>query len=84
LPEPKLVTRESPYWPVIQPILDYVLLAEQEYAPGPPAVLLPRPVERRWYHYFLHNQRAELLASLLEVKSEHRINIVSVPWHLKA
>jgi amino acid transporter len=83
-PVPRLVALDSPYRIVIQPIVDYVLFAEQEYAPRTLAVVLPHLVERRWYHYFLHNQCAELLAALLVVKAERRINIVSVPWHLKA
>jgi amino acid transporter len=81
---PKLVQLKSPYRMVIQPILDYVLKAEQDHAPRTIAVVLPHVVERRWYHYFLHNQRAELLTAMLVMKGERRINIVSVPWHLNA
>jgi amino acid transporter len=82
LPEPKLVTLNSPYRMVIQPILDYVLKAEHEYSPRTIAVVVPHLVERHWYHYFLHNQRAELLTALLVLKGERRINTISVPWHL--
>jgi amino acid transporter len=84
LPEPKLAWLDSPYRLVLQPILDHVLSAEQEYSPRTITVVLPYLVERHWYHYFLHNQRAELLTALLVLKSNRRINIVSVPWHLNA
>jgi hypothetical protein len=41
-------------------------------------------VERHWYHYFLHNQRAEILTALLLLGGDGRVNIVNVPWYLKA
>ena len=47
------------------------------------AVIVPKLVERHWYHYLLHNQRAELLKALLRARGE-RIVLVNVPWHLKA
>jgi hypothetical protein len=48
------------------------------------AVVVSHLVERHWYHYFLHNQRAELLTALLLVKGDRRINIVNIPWYLEA
>jgi amino acid transporter len=83
LSEPKLVLLESPYRLVMQPVVDYVLAAEEKVSPRTICVVLPHLVEKHWYHYFLHNQRAELLSALLLVKGERRINIVGVPWHLK-
>jgi len=41
-------------------------------------------VEQHWYHYPLHNQRAELLRALLLLKRNERISIASVPWYLGA
>jgi hypothetical protein len=41
-------------------------------------------VERHWYHYFLHNQRGQMLTALLLLSGEKRINIINVPWNLKA
>ena len=83
LPAPKLVKLASPYRMVIHPILDYVLKVERENPSRTIVVVVPRLVEPHWYHYFLHNQRGELLAALLMVRGEKRINIVAVPWHLK-
>jgi amino acid transporter len=80
---PILVTVESPYRMIIKPILDYVVNMEVDHPDRQIAVIVAELVERHWYHYLLHNQRAELLKALLLVKGE-RIVVVNVPWHLKA
>ena len=80
---PGSVLLRSPYRYVIQPILDHVLSVEREHPHRVIAVIIPELVERRWYHYFLHNQRAHLLAALLLLKGERRIVVVNVPWYLK-
>jgi hypothetical protein len=41
-------------------------------------------VERHWYHYFLHNQRAEILKAWLLIKGNQQIILVNVPWYLRA
>jgi hypothetical protein len=41
-------------------------------------------VERHWYHYFLHNQRAAVLKALLLLKGNQRITVVNVPWYVTA
>jgi hypothetical protein len=69
---------------VLSPIVDYILRVEQENPERQIAVLLPEMVERHWYHYFLHNQRAEVLKTLLLLKGNERIVLVNVPWYLKA
>ena len=43
---------------------------------------MPELVERQWYQYFLHNQRARILAASLLTQGTHRIVIVNVPWYL--
>ena len=83
LPAPKLIVLESPYRFVIQPILDYVLRLEHEHKDQIVAVVLPEMAERRWYEYFLHNQRGKLLAGLLLLQGDRRIVIVNVPWYLR-
>ena len=55
----------SPYRFVVQPIVDYVLALEREYEDRTIAVVIPQLMERRWYYYFLHNQRLQLLAAQL-------------------
>jgi amino acid transporter len=83
-PGPKLVTLPSPFRLVVHPIVDYVLKVEKENADRTVAVVIATMVERHWYHYFLHNQRGQLLTALLLLSGDERINIVNVPWYLKA
>jgi hypothetical protein len=68
---------------VISPILDYVLDLERKHPEREVAVLIPEMVERHWYHYLLHNQRAQWLKALLLLKGDQRINVISVPWYLR-
>jgi len=82
--QPMLVTLASPYRLVIHPIVDYVLQVEKENPGRTIAVVIASMVERHWYHYFLHNQRAEILTALLLMGGDERINIINVPWYLKA
>ena len=84
LPVPKLVKLPSPFRTVIHPIVEHIFQAEFANEGRTIAVVVSNLVERHWYHYFLHNQRAELLTALLMVKGDRRITIVNVPWHLNA
>ena len=79
---PRLEIIKSPYRMVIQPILDFVLQVERENAGRTIAVVIPDLVERHWYEYFLHNQRSQLLSTMLLLKGERRIAIVNMPWYL--
>jgi hypothetical protein len=83
LPVPRLTVLKSPYRFVIHPILKFVLRVEREHKDRTVAVLIPELVEKRWYQYFLHNQRARLLSTLLLLQGDQRIVIVSVPWYLE-
>jgi len=83
-PAPHLAVLRSPYRFVITPIVDYILKLEQTHPDRQIAVLIPELVERHWYHYFLHNQRAELLRALLLAKGSQQIILVNVPWHISA
>jgi hypothetical protein len=81
---PTLVNLASPYRLVIKPILDYVLDMEMRNPGRQIAVIVPELVERHWYHYPLHNQRAELLKALLLVKGSRNIVLINVPWYIDA
>jgi hypothetical protein len=83
LPPPRLVILDSPYRWVLTPILNYVLEVEKENPGRQIAVILPEMVERHWYHYLLHNQRAEVLKTWLLLKGNGRIVLINVPWYLK-
>jgi hypothetical protein len=74
----------SPYRFVLTPILDYILELERTNPGRQIAVLIPELVERHWYHYILHNQRAEWLRALLLAKGGQQIVLVNVPWHIMA
>jgi hypothetical protein len=84
VPAPRLVVLPSPYRFVIPPILDYVAKIETVQSEREIVVLIPEMVESRWYHYPLHNQRAQLLRAALLLRRNKRISIVSVQWYLKA
>ncbi len=79
---PRLTVLKSPFRFVVQPILDHVLETERKNPDRTIAVLLPELVEHRWYQYFLHNQRARILAARLLLGGAHRIVIINVPWYL--
>jgi amino acid transporter len=81
---PRLVVLPSPYRFVITPILDYILELERSNPDRQIAVLIPELVERHWYHYFLHNQRAEWLRALLLAKGSQQVILVNVPWYINA
>jgi amino acid transporter len=81
LPIPQLVQLTSPYRFVITPIVDYVQELEQRNPNRKIAVLIPELVERHWFHYFLHSQRAEVLRAFLLAKGSEQIVLVSVPWY---
>jgi amino acid transporter len=80
---PRLTVLKSPFRFVVQPIIDHVLEIERKNPERTIAVLVPELVERQWYQYFLHNQRAQILAARLLSQGTHRIVIVKVPWYLR-
>ena len=57
---------------------------EKKYPNRYLAVVVPEFVERHWYHYLLHNQRASVLKALLLVKGDQRISVINVPWYLES
>ncbi|MGB8653896.1 MAG: hypothetical protein WCD23_05205, partial [Candidatus Acidiferrales bacterium] len=81
---PALVLLSSPYRLVLSPILEYVLQIEQENPGRQIAIVVPELVERHWYHYPLHNQRAELLKAFLLLKGSRNIVLINVPWYIDA
>jgi amino acid transporter len=84
LTPPTLVTLPSPYRLVIKPILEYVLETETQNPGREIAVIVPELVEKHWYHYPLHNQRAELLKALLLLRGSRNIVLINVPWYIEA
>jgi hypothetical protein len=60
-----------------------VLELERQHSDRHVAVVIPHLVEPRWYNYFLHNQRGDLLAAFLFLKGDRRIVTINVPWYLR-
>lgn len=83
LPVPQMTVLKSPYRFVINPIVDYVLDLAKRNPDRRIAVIIPELVQRHWYEYFLHNQRAAWLRAALLLKGNERIAVVSVPWYLE-
>jgi len=81
LPEPKLVTLRSPFRFIVGPVLDYVLDYEKKNPRRQIAVVLPELVERRWYQYFLHNQRPAMLKAWLYLRGNQNTVVINVPWY---
>jgi amino acid transporter len=81
---PKLITLPSPYRLILRPILDYVQQVEREDPDCQIAIIVPELVEKHWYHYPLHNQRAELLKALILLNGCTRIVLINVPWYIEA
>ncbi len=82
VPSPELVILPSPYRFIFLPMIDYILAKQDEDPDLQVAVLIPELVEKRWYQYLLHNQRAAVLKTLLLLRGNQRIVVVNVPWYL--
>jgi amino acid transporter len=83
LPVPELVVVKSPFRFVVAPIVDYVLELENKLPDRQFAVLIPELVERRWYFYLLHNNRAQVLKAMLLFRGNQRVTVINIPWYLK-
>jgi len=81
LPEPKLITLRSPYRQIVGPVLEYVLDLQKKNPERQIAVLLPELVEKRWYYYFLHNQRPAIFKAWLYLRGNQKTVVINVPWY---
>ncbi len=81
---PELVQLNSPYRLVITPIVSYVKKLAAERRDRRIVAVVPELVERRWFHWLLHTQRAELLKAQLLMEGHDRISILSIPWYEKS
>ncbi len=83
LPAPELIQLHSPYRFVIGPIVDYIIKVADENPKRRIVAIIPELVQRRWYAYFLHTQRAALLKTMLLMKGNYRISVLNMPLYLK-
>jgi hypothetical protein len=82
-PTPRLVVVPSPYRRLYGPLLDYLKELHETYPDRSVAVILPELVERRWYHFLMHNQTATVLKGYLYFSGFKRTVVINVPWYLE-
>jgi len=80
---PTLVTLNSPYRYILQPVVDYILSVERETNFKKVCVIVPELVVRYWWENLLHNRRSDLLKVILLLKGNRRIVVVNIPWYLE-
>jgi hypothetical protein len=78
-----LVVLKSPYRFVVTPIVKYVLNLAKTNPKRRVVTIIPELMEKRWYYYFLHTQRATLLKTRLLMEGSDRISVLNIPWYLK-
>lgn len=83
LPAPRLVELDSPYRRLFAPLLAHIQQLRHDQPHRPVLVVIGELVEQRWYHYFLHNQHAQVLKALLYLQAGEQVVVVSVPWNLR-
>jgi amino acid transporter len=83
VPVPKLTVVTSPYRRMYGPLMKFLADLEKYHPDRPIAVVVPELVERRWYHFFLHNQTAAVIKGYLYFSGLQRVSVVNVPWYLK-
>lgn len=84
VPVPQLELRNSPYRRILTPIVEIALREAKQCPDRPIAVVIPELVEKRWYNFFLHNQRAAALKAMLYFLGSKNIIVVNVPWYVEA
>src|SRR5262249_15528362 len=82
VPSPRLVVISSPYRRLYGPLMDLITDLEKAHADRPIAVVIPELVERRWYHFLMHNQTAAVLKGYLFFSGLRRVVVINVPWYL--
>lgn len=84
VPPPQLELRPSPYRRILTPIVEIALRETRQHPDRQIAVVIPELVEKRWYNFFLHNQRAAALKAMLYFLGNKNIIVVNVPWYVEA
>jgi amino acid transporter len=84
LPVPQLIQIHSPYRLVVTPIVNYVQRLSQDHPDRRIIAVIPELVERRWFQWLLHTQRAEILKGRLLMEGNDRISVLNIPWYQKS
>jgi amino acid transporter len=83
VPTPKLVVVTSPYRRLYGPLMEFLADLELAHPGRPIAVVVPELVERRWYHFLLHNQTAAVIKGYLYFSGLEQVAVVNVPWYIR-
>ncbi len=83
-PVPELVNLHSPYRLVVTPIVDYVKRLADENPDRRIITVIPELIERKWFLWLLHTQRAEILKGRLLMEGNDRVSVLNIPWYLKS
>ncbi len=84
LKPPELKTLASPYRYVLNPILSHIEDIARKNPGRQIAVIIPEKVEKHWYGFLLHNQRAALLKAMLYFAGNKQIIVMNIPWYLQS
>ncbi|HWR06808.1 APC family permease [Sporomusa sp.] len=80
-PGVELVTIQSPYRLIMQPLISYVEEMQSKKAPEDYiTVLIPEFETKKWWHRLLHNQTGWILRTILILKE--RVVVTTIPYHL--
>jgi hypothetical protein len=80
---PTLHVVRSPYRRIVRPLLASIRELAGAHRDRTIAVVIPEPIEPRWYQMWLHSQRAMFLKLLLLTRGGPRVAIVDTPWHVR-
>lgn len=81
---PQLAVVASPYRRLYAPLVEFLTDVVKKHPDRPVAVIVPELVERRWYHFLLHNHTAAVIKGYLYFSGLERVSVLTVPWYLKA
>ena len=84
LPVPELVHLHSPYRLIVTPIIDYVKQLTDQNPERRIVAVIPELMERHWFLWLLHTQRAQILKSRLLLEGNDRVSVLNIPWYLKS
>lgn len=84
LPVPRLILLHSPYRLVVTPTIDFVKQLAADHDQQRIVAVIPELVERRWFPWLLHTQRAEILKGRLLMEGRDRISALNIAWYQKS
>jgi hypothetical protein len=73
----------SPYRLVVMPIVEYVKRLAEENPQRRIITVILELMKIRWFHWLLHEQRAEILKGRLLLEGSDRISVLNIPWYRK-